>query len=93
MSQDHTGSGVISVSRKWLKHGSEDGMDKLGHPDRFKDGNKVTRKKVKMRESRGRERTRFKRAENTQERKGQVNSWTSMCYFACFSSLTLCMAL
>ena len=62
-------------------------MDKLGHPDRLKDGNKVTRKKVKMREGRGRERTIFKRAENTQKRRGQVNSWTSMHYFACFSSL------
>lgn len=49
-------------------------MDKLGHPDRLKDGNKVTRKKVKMREGRGRERTIFKRAENTQKRRGQVNS-------------------
>lgn len=68
-------------------------MDKLGHPDRLKDGNKVTRKKAKMREGRGRERTIFKRAENTQKRRGQVNSWTSMHYFACFSSLTLCMAL
>ena len=47
-------------------------MDKLGHPDRFKDGNKVTRKKVKMREGRGRERTIFKRAENTQKRRGII---------------------
>ena len=64
-------------------------MDKLGHPDRFKDGNKETGKKVKMREDRGRERTIFKRADNTQKRRGQRNSWTSMHYFACFSSLIL----
>lgn len=49
-------------------------MDKFGHPDRFKDGNKETGKKVKMREDRGRERTIFKRADNTQKRRGQRNS-------------------